>query len=124
MSARGYVAPGIARTERGLVIAGTRITLYDIMDYLMAKKPLEEIRRRLVISEQQLNDALAHIEAHHAEVGAEYQEVLRGAEEEQRYWEQRNRERFAQIAAKPPPPGKEAIWAKLQAARARRTPDQ
>ena len=26
--------PSIIRTERGLIIAGTRITLYDVMDYL------------------------------------------------------------------------------------------
>jgi hypothetical protein len=29
------VAPGIARTERGLVVAGTRLTLYAIMDFIM-----------------------------------------------------------------------------------------
>jgi len=26
--------PTIIRTERGLTIAGTRITLYDVMDYI------------------------------------------------------------------------------------------
>ena len=30
----------IIRTERGLTIAGTRITLYDVMDYLTAYFPL------------------------------------------------------------------------------------
>jgi hypothetical protein len=29
----------IIRTERGLTIAGTRITLYDVMDYLTAQYP-------------------------------------------------------------------------------------
>ena len=29
----------IIRTERGLTIAGTRITLYDVMDYLKAQYP-------------------------------------------------------------------------------------
>ncbi len=27
----------IIRTERGLTIAGTRITLYDVMDYVTAR---------------------------------------------------------------------------------------
>jgi hypothetical protein len=30
----------IIRTERGLTIAGTRITLYDVMDYVTAHIPL------------------------------------------------------------------------------------
>jgi hypothetical protein len=30
---------GIIRTERGLTLAGTRITLYDVMDYVTAKYP-------------------------------------------------------------------------------------
>ena len=29
----------IIRTERGLTIAGTRITLYDVMDYVTAQYP-------------------------------------------------------------------------------------
>lgn len=32
--------PAIIRTERGLSIAGTRITLYDVMDYVTANIPL------------------------------------------------------------------------------------
>ena len=30
---------GIIRTERGLTIEGTRITLYDVMDYVTAQYP-------------------------------------------------------------------------------------
>ena len=29
-------SPTVVRTERGLTIAGTRITLYDVMDYVTA----------------------------------------------------------------------------------------
>jgi hypothetical protein len=29
----------IIRTERGLTISGTRITLYDVMDYVTAQYP-------------------------------------------------------------------------------------
>jgi hypothetical protein len=35
----------IIRTERGLTIAQTRITLYDVMDYLVAQYPLKFIQR-------------------------------------------------------------------------------
>jgi hypothetical protein len=35
------------------------------------------------------------------------------------YWEERNRERLLEIANLPPPPGKEAAWAKLQEKKAK-----
>ena len=34
----------IVRTERGLSISGTRITLYDVMDYVSAGYPAHFIR--------------------------------------------------------------------------------
>jgi hypothetical protein len=54
------------------------------------------------------------------EVEAEYQEVLKTAAETKQFWEERNRERFARIAATPPRPGYEAVRAKLQERRAKR----
>jgi uncharacterized protein (DUF433 family) len=105
----------VIRTERGLTIAGTRITLYDVMDYVTADWPPKLIRDWLNLSDQQIGDVMAYIDAHRAEVEAEYQIVLETAEENRQYWEERNRERFARIAALPPKPGQEALWAKLQA---------
>jgi len=63
-------------------------------------------------------DVMMYIEEHRPEVEAEYQQVLAYAAEVRRYWEERNRDRVARIAASPPPPGKEAIWAKLEARKA------
>jgi uncharacterized protein (DUF433 family) len=111
--------PGIIRTERGLMIAGTRITLYDVMDYVTAEYPPKFIRSMLNLTDEQVNAALSYIEANRAEVEAEYQIVLKEAEEIRQYWEERNREHFARIAAMPPKPGREALWAKLQAQKAR-----
>ncbi len=107
--------PGIIRTERGLTIARTRITLYDVMDYVTAQYPPKFIRSMLNLTDEQVNAALSYIEANRAEVEAEYQIVLQEAEEIRQYWEERNRERLAQIKALPPKPGQEAIRAKLQA---------
>lgn len=111
--------PGIIRTERGLTIAGTRITLYDVMDYVSGQYPPKFIRDMLNLTEEQVNVALSYIEANRAEVEAEYQIVLQEAEEIRQYWEERNREHFTRIAATPPKPGREALWAKLQAQKAR-----
>lgn len=102
-------------TDRGLTISGTRITLYDVMDYVTAQYPAKYIRNMLNLTDEQINAALSYIEANRAEVEAEYQTVLQEAEEIRQYWEERNRERIAQIRALPAKPGKEAVRAKLQA---------
>jgi uncharacterized protein (DUF433 family) len=109
----------VIRTERGLTIAGTRLTLYDVMDYVTADWPPKLIRDWLNLSDQQMADVMAYIDAHRSEVEAEYQSVLQTAQENRQYWEERNRERLARIAALPPKPGQEALWAKLQAWKAK-----
>ncbi len=105
----------IVRTERGLTIASTRITLYDVMDYFTAGYPAKLIREKLYLTDAQVNAALSYIENHQAEVEAEYEEVLQIAENNRQYWDERNRERFARLAATPVKPGQEALYAKLQA---------
>lgn len=109
----------IIRTERGLTISGTRITLYDLMDYVTEYYPPKFIRAMLDLTDGQVSAALSYIEAHRMEVEAEYQIVLKEAEELRQYYEDQNRERIARIAAKPPKPGTEAIRSKLQARRAK-----
>lgn len=110
---------GIIRTERGLTIAGTRITLYDIMDYVTAEYPPKFIRGLFDLTQEQINAALAYIEANRPTVEAEYQQVLQEAEELRLYYEEKNRDLIARIAAMPPKPGQEEIRAKLQAAKAK-----
>jgi uncharacterized protein (DUF433 family) len=110
---------GIIRTERGLTIAGTRITLYDVMDYLVSQYPPKFIQGLFELTEEQLNAALSYIEAHRPEVEAEYQQVIEETEELRQYYEEQNRERVARISTLPPPPGLEAAWEKLQASKAR-----
>jgi uncharacterized protein (DUF433 family) len=105
----------IIRTERGLTIAGTRITLYDVIDYLESGWSPKLIRDWLPLTEEQLEVALSYIETHRTEVEAEYQTVLQTAQEIQDYWQEKNRERLAQIASIAPKSGQEEIHAKLQA---------
>jgi uncharacterized protein (DUF433 family) len=113
--------PTVVRTSRGLSVAGTRITLYSIMDYVTAGWPPKLIRDWLNLSDQQIANVMAYIDEHRAEVEAEYQQVLQEAEENRRYWEEYNRERFACIAELPARPEQAAIRAKLAAQRVRRS---
>lgn len=106
---------GITRTERGLTISETRITLYDVMDYFIAGYPARLIREKLCLTDAQVAAALSYIETYRTEVEAEYQQVLQIAEDNRQYWEERNREHFAHLAAPLLEPGQEATRAKLQA---------
>lgn len=110
---------GIIRTERGLTIAGTRITLYQLMDYIHAGYPTNLIRHKFYVTDRQFDAAISYIETHRAEVEAEYQIVLQQAEEIHQYWEDRNREGLAQIAKKSSKPEQEAIRTKLKAWKAK-----
>ena len=105
----------IVRTSRGLSIAGTRVTLYQVMDYVKAGWPPELIQHWLDLSEKQITDTMDYIATQRSEVEAEYEMVVQQAEESRQYWEARNRERFATLATATPKPGQEAIRARLQA---------
>jgi uncharacterized protein (DUF433 family) len=111
--------PAIIRTGRGLTIAGTRTTLYRVMDYVNADWPPKLIRDRLNLTDQQVADALAYIDQHREEVEAEYQQVLAESEEMKREWEEKRREIEAAVANKPLKPEEAEIRAKLAAAKAK-----
>jgi uncharacterized protein (DUF433 family) len=111
--------PAIIRTGRGLTIAGTRTTLYRIMDYVKAGWPPKLIRDRLNLTDQQVADALAYIDQHREKVEAEYLQVLAESEEMKREWEEKRREIEAAVANKPLKPEEAEIRAKLAAAKAR-----
>ena len=110
----------IIRTERGLTISGTRLTLYDVIDFLKAEYSPKLIRNRFNLTDDQINAALSYIEANRAQIETEYQQVLQTRAEIRSYWEERNRERLDSIAMTPHKPGQEALWAKLEEQKARR----
>lgn len=109
---------GIVTTGRGLTIAGTRITLYDIMGYLKEDWPPKLIQQWLNLTDEQIADAIAYIAAHRDEVEADYQLVLEQAEARRAYWEEQNREILDQLRTLPPRPGCEEIIEKLRARKA------
>jgi hypothetical protein len=87
----------IIRNDRGLSFKDSRITLLDVMDYFTADWPPHLIQSALNLNDQQIQEAMDYIEEHRAEVEAEYQEDVRLAEENRRYWENRNRERLSKL---------------------------
>lgn len=106
--------PTIVRTERGLTVAGTRTTLYAILDYVKADWPAKLIAEWLNLSDAQTADALAYIAANREAVEKEYATIVQAAEDSKQYWESRNRDRAA-IHPADLPPDRAALRAKLNA---------
>lgn len=112
--------PIIIRTERGLTISGTRISLYDVIDFLKADYPPKLIRDKFNLTDAQIEAALSYIEVNQNQVETEYQEVLQTRQEICQYWEDYNRQRFAKIATMPHKPEYSALWSKLEEQKAKR----
>lgn len=67
----------IAITPRGPSIAGTRITVYSMMDYIKANWSKEEILEHTPrVTPAQLDAVYEYIEEHREEVEAEYARIL------------------------------------------------
>jgi len=120
MTDNGNRQPIVVRTARGLSIAGTRITLAGIMDYLTEGWPPKLIRDWLDLTDEQIDGVICYIAAHRTEVEDEYRQVLAHAEEERRYWDARNREHAVRLATLPPATDNPEARAKLATAKARR----
>ena len=91
----------IVRTDRGLTIAGTRCTLYAVMDYLNAGWTGPLIQDWLGLNDSQIAAALGYIDAHRQALDAEYQTVQRQSDETRKYWESQRRERQPTAATAP-----------------------
>ena len=108
----------IRRPDMGLAIAGTRITLYTIMEYLREGWSQQNMSDWLNLTTEQIQVALDYIEAHRSEVEAEYDEVIRETEERRHYWEERLQKHLAHQPRSQPSPDKAALYAKLAEQRA------
>lgn len=106
--------PTVVRTERGLTIAGTRTTLYTVLDYLHADWPPKLVQQWLDLSDQQMADVLDYLASHHDEVEQEYQQVVQQAESLRSYWDRRLQEHLAQQPTKPITAEQAILRAKFQ----------
>jgi uncharacterized protein (DUF433 family) len=66
----------IINRGRGPEISGTRITVYDVMDYYTTGWHRDEIAALFRLSSRDIQAAIDYIEAHKEEVTAEYQKIL------------------------------------------------
>jgi uncharacterized protein (DUF433 family) len=120
MSTNGTPNPTVIRTSRGLTVGGTRLTIYSLIDHFKAGDPDDVVLQWYPITAQQLADVHQYIDEHQEEVEAEYQHVVRRAEEIRKYWEERNRDVFERIKNTPPTPEVAAKRALLEELRRKR----
>ncbi len=91
------MAESVERTERGLVIEGTRITLYEILDYLEAGWTPRLIAVRLNLAPQKIDAVMDWLNAHRQQVEQEYRQVDEDARSARAYWENRNKEKLTRL---------------------------
>lgn len=89
----------IEETPRGPSIAGTRITVYSIMDYIKNNRSKEYILARMpLITAEQLDAVFEYIEQHREAVEKEYEQILRRSAE----WQEQARQKWLARAPYPP----------------------
>lgn len=93
MSTMTAVMPLIEATPRGPSIAGTRITIYSVMDYLQGDWDRDFVKRVMVITDEQLDAVLEYIAQHKEEVASDYERILRRSEELRAHYKKMQTER-------------------------------
>jgi uncharacterized protein (DUF433 family) len=93
MSDSTTASPLIVETDRGPCIAGRRTTIYVILDHLNSGCDREFIKEHLLLSDQQLDAAIAYLQRHREEVERDYAHILRLSEERRQRYDKLYRER-------------------------------
>lgn len=70
------MAARIINRGRGPEVAGTRVTVYRIMDFLREGSSAERIATELHLTKEQVRVALDYIAIHRRAVEAEYEKIL------------------------------------------------
>jgi uncharacterized protein (DUF433 family) len=92
--------PAIIDRGRGPEIAGTRITVFHVLEYRRAGMHRDAIAASLGVSSDQVEAALSYIREHEAEVTGQYEEIRKRIERGNPPWiEAKFRESHAKLEA-------------------------
>jgi len=80
-------------TGRGPCVAGTRLTIYVLMEYLKDGWLPKHVANWFRLTPEQMDGVMAYIKANEEQLEKDYAEVLRLAEEDRLYWTERNKDR-------------------------------
>lgn len=97
--------PYIVLTGRGPCVAGTRLTIYAIMDELKDRSP-DYVQGWYRLTDEVWAGVMRYLTENKEELERKFEEVMRQAEEERIYWTERNKDR---ANLPPSPPAHEGI---------------
>jgi uncharacterized protein (DUF433 family) len=83
----------IVETPRGPSLAGTRITVYSVMDLIKAGRGRRYIAQMMLLTPEQVDAVFAYVEQHREAVEAEYARILQREAERRAESERIMRER-------------------------------
>lgn len=114
--------PIVTGTIKWPTIKNTRLTLFDLMDQLKEGLPPHYVANWYHLSTAEMDEVMRFLAEHAAELEQAYAEANAYAEEQRRYWTERNLPLLERdISQSPPPPGSDprifAAWEKLVAIR-------
>ncbi len=87
MNTPAIKTPLIVETRRGPCIAGTRITVFSVMDYLKGAWSRDFVKQAMGISDEQLDAVLEYITSHKEAIENEYAAIVRRSEARRAYYE-------------------------------------
>jgi len=114
--------PIVTGTIQWPTIKNTRLTLFDLMDQLKEGLAPHYVANWYHLSTSEMDEVMRFLAEHTAELEQAYAEANAYAEEQRRYWTERNQPLLERdISQFPPPPGSDprlfAAWEKLVALR-------
>ncbi len=105
----------IVETPRGPSLAGTRITVYSVMDYIKAGRSKRYIEQIMLLTPEQVDAVFEYVEQHREAVEAEYEKILRREAEARAESERIMRERAPYMFELPPEELRQFLIRKLEA---------
>lgn len=91
----------IVQTNRGPSINGTRLTVYHIMDMLKYGRSPDYVQGWHHLTDEEMSAVMKYLRENEEELEREYADILRRADEQHRYWTERNKDRL-DLPASPP----------------------
>ena len=105
----------IVETPRGPSLAGTRITVYSVMDLIKANRSRRHIAQFMLLTPEQVDAVFDYVEAHREAVEAAYARILQREAEARAASEKMLRERMPHLYEMSPEELHQYLIQKLEA---------
>ena len=105
----------IVETPRGPSLAGTRITVYSVMDYIKAGRSKRYIEQLMLLTPEQVEAVFEYVEQHREAVEATYARILQREAEARAASEKILRERMPHLFEMSPEELRQYLIQKLEA---------